>query len=84
MQIAYQLDPKTRAKIKKSFLIGSSGFIVGLVFILQSDPSVIAWLAQHPIFALAASVYGPVVLNTLNEWRTGQGADIITYEQINK
>lgn len=84
MQIAWQLDPKTRAKIKKSFLIGSSGFVVGLAFILQSDPSIIAWLAQHPVVALAASVYGPVVMNAINEWRTGQGADIITYEEINK
>lgn len=84
MQIAWQLDPKTRAKIKKSFLIGSSGFVVGLAFILQSDPSVIAWLAQHPVVALAASVYGPVLINTLNEWRTGQGADIIKPEDINK
>lgn len=84
MQIAWQLDPKTKEKIKKSLLIGTSGFLVGAVFILKSDPIIVAWLAQHPLIALACSVYLPVALNSLNEWRTGQGADTINLNNINK
>jgi len=77
MQIANQFDEKTVGKIKKSLLIGTSGFAVGSVGILMANPQVLAWLAAHPIIALGLSCYLPVVLNTINEWRTGQGVDPI-------
>lgn len=84
MQIAWQLDPKTVGKLKKSLLIGTSGFLVGLVAILMADPVVLAWLTAHPIVALGASSYLPVLLNGINEWRTGQGVDTINPQDLNK
>lgn len=72
MQIAWKLDPTTIEKLKKSVLIGSSGFAVGLVGILVADPQVLAYLTAHPILALAVSSYMPVLINSINEWRKGQ------------
>ena len=68
----FKIAPETKKKVIKSLMIASSGFIVGTVAILMSDPAVIAWLAAHPIGSLFIASFLPVLLNTLNEWRKNQ------------
>lgn len=74
MQIAYQLDPVTLAKIKKSFLIAGAGFIVAAFSIFMQDKAILAWLAAHPIAAAAVGSFAPVIVNALNEFRKGQAS----------
>ncbi len=72
MQIASQFDKTTQEKIKKSLLIGTSGFSVGLAGILMANPHILAYLTAHPIAGLAVASYLPVIINGINEWRKGQ------------
>jgi len=71
-QIAFQLDPVTVAKIKKSALLSLAGFTVAAVGILTSSPDVLAWLQAHPLVAAFVASFSPLIINAINEWRSGQ------------
>lgn len=74
-QIAWKLDSTTVRKLKKSLLIGTSGFIVSAAGILMADPRVMEYLSHHLLLAAGIASYLPVLINSINEWRKGQIVD---------
>ena len=72
MQIPFSFDPVTVAKIKKSALLATTGFVVAALGILMADPATLAFLQQHPVVGAAIAAYVPLIVNAVNEWRKGQ------------
>lgn len=71
MQKPFSFDPVTIEKIKHSLLLATGGFIVAAVPLILQDQSVVTYLQDHTIVAVAVGSYVPFFLNFIKEYIKG-------------
>jgi len=69
-QFAFQLDPVTKQKIKKSAVIAGSGFLVSAVPLLT--PQLIAFFHDKPLLAAAVGAFCTWLVAAAREYAKGQ------------
>jgi hypothetical protein len=71
MQIKNTFDKETIEKIKKSALIALSGFLIAVIPLLI--PGLQDAFKANPTIAALVAVVGSWLVNTLREYKKGQG-----------
>lgn len=70
MQFAFQLDPVTKQKIKKSAAIAGSGFLVSAIPLLA--PQLIEFFHDKPLLAAAIGAFSTWLVAAAREYAKGQ------------